>query len=629
MGSSEDRTLSSSTASGHVPPATVVPGSPGKSSRGKTAHLKIVPESRGVREQIRSRCAEAADRLDKARPLAKEEMEAIGRRMLGELGLSEGYLGWTMVALASEFWRAQVASVPISRRLLLLPHCLKQIQACPSDHDQSGPPCTACGACSIADFRSCAESLGYRVLVAEGSPTVLKFIVSGRVDAILGVACLNVLEKAIDKILLAGIPCMAVPLLSDDCRDTSVDEDWVYDMIRTRQEASAQQTRTYIHLMRAASQLFLPDELDRLAPRQRGGPRLAETNGEGLSALDPIAGTEALAYDFLAKGGKYSRPFITLAVYDALTGGHGTLPDGSQHLARCPDAVKRAAVSIESFHKASLVHDDIEDDDGFRYGEPTLHRKYGTPIAINVGDYLIGLGYRLVSREARTLGPAVAADILDCLARAHTRLSEGQGAELLWRDSRNKRLQPLDALKIYALKTAPAFEAALYSGIRLAGPAEEHVEPVRQFARNLGIAFQILNDLNDWLADDFNKLVAGGDTLGGRPTVLLALALEALSPDAQSELINLIERDTRPAEVRVGRVRQLYQGAGVFEQAHRLVDKHHERAAEVAQTFRPDELRRLLFYLMDMVLDRPSEHPVLPMAPSPLPLLPVAEARLE
>ena len=92
-------------------------------------------------------------------------------------------------------------------------------------------------------------------------------------------------------------------------------------------------------------------------------------------------------------------------------------------------------MSIETFHKASLVHDDIEDDDAFRYGEETLHRKYGTPTAINVGDYLIGLGYRLVSREAKALGAETVADILDRLADAHLRLSEGQGAELLWRDA--------------------------------------------------------------------------------------------------------------------------------------------------------------------------------------------------
>ena len=119
-------------------------------------------------------------------------------------------------------------------------------------------------------------------------------------------------------------------------------------------------------------------------------------------------------------------------------------------------------MSIETFHKASLVHDDIEDGDQFRYGDETMHRKYGIATAINVGDYLIGLGYRLVSGDRKTLGAETAADILDCLADSHQRLSEGQGAELMWRDNISKTLKPLDALKIYALKTAPAFEAAFY-----------------------------------------------------------------------------------------------------------------------------------------------------------------------
>ncbi len=94
-----------------------------------------------------------------------------------------------------------------------MPHCLKHAEGCPADYDEFGLECRKCGACSIADFRRLADEMGYKVLVAEGSPIVLKIIVSGYVDAIVGVACLNVLEKAIDKILLAGIPCMAVPLL--------------------------------------------------------------------------------------------------------------------------------------------------------------------------------------------------------------------------------------------------------------------------------------------------------------------------------------------------------------------------------------------------------------------------------
>ncbi len=471
--------MSTVSPSGSAPPAN--------KGRRKTSHLKVVPESLELREQLRARCVEVAAKLDKNHPLTKDEMESVARALLESAGMPEGYLGWTMVVLSSEFWRDQIAAIPPSRRLFLLPHCLKHAEGCPADYDEFGMNCKKCGACSIADFRSIAEDLGYKVLVAEGSPVVLKIIVSGYVDAIVGVACLNVLEKAIDKILLAGIPCMAVPLLSSDCRNTSVDEDWVMDMIQnvSTQPAAGTQTRSYVHLLRAANDLFQAEAFDRLVIRQRGSKPLgnsASDTEDPLGGNDPIAATEALAFDFVRRGGKYSRPFITLAAYDAMTGGLGTANSGAEHVASFPESVRRAAVSIEMFHKASLVHDDIEDDDGFRYGQPTMHKRFGLPTAINVGDYMIGLGYRLVSRETAALGADCAADILDCLANAHIRLAEGQGAELLWRDASDRRLAPLDALKIYALKTAPAFEAALYTGVRLAGDAASYVEPIRQFA---------------------------------------------------------------------------------------------------------------------------------------------------
>jgi geranylgeranyl pyrophosphate synthase len=490
--------------------------------------------------------------------------------------------------------------------LFLLPHCLKHAEGCPADYDQFGLDCKTCGACSIADFRGLAEELGYRVLVAEGSPIVLKIIVSGYVDAVVGVACLNVLEKAVDKILLAGIPCMAVPLLSDDCRNTSVDEQWVDEMIRLEYDSSTPQTCTYMHLMRASAALFDPDTLEELVPRIRGSIRIDEnSSAANLAAIDPIGATEAVAYDFLSKGGKHSRPFITLATYDALTGGRATQRDGDKTISGWTNSVKRTAMSIETFHKASLVHDDIEDDDPFRYGEQTIHHRYGTPTAINIGDYLIGMGYRFVSTESGTLGADVTADILDVLAEAHTRLSEGQGAELLWRDALDKRLKPIDALKIYALKTSPAFEAAMLSGIRMAQPIDEYRQPVKQFARNLGVAFQILNDLSDWQGDDFNKMEAGGDALGGRPTLLHALALETLSETEQTELLELTADGSHSPAERIQRIKSLYEKAGVFELADRLIDKHQARAEAVADDIHPEDLRRLMYFLIDSILERP------------------------
>lgn len=607
---------------------------PGTSSgrRRKTSHLKEVPETLAMRESLRDRCAQVAAKLDRSHPMTKDEMEQISRRMLEEADLPESYLGWVMVMISSEFWADALASVPPERRLFLLPHCLKHAEGCPAEYDQFGMNCKECGACSIADFRSIAEDMGYRVLVAEGSPVVMKIIVGGYVDAVVGVACLNVLEKAIDKVLLAGIPCMAVPLLSSDCRNTKVDEPWVEQMIRTPYKPAAAKTKSYVHLMRAAGLLFEDTLFERLAPRQReshlsgeggkayspgtrmldstpseNGARPAVTS-EQLEGVDPIAATETIALDFLARGGKHSRPFITLAAYDAMMGGDGTGADGEDVLNRVPDAVRRAALSIETFHKASLVHDDIEDGDAFRYGQPAVHQRFGTATAINVGDYLIGLGYRLLSRNM--MGDEVDAetrvDLLDSLAAAHVRLSEGQGAELLWRDAKDRRLTPLDALKIYALKTSPAFEAALYSGVRMAGDASALVDPVRKFSRNLGVAFQIINDLNDWAGDDSNKLTAGADVIGGRPTLLWALALQHLEDEDKDTLLALAEPDCELSDrERLTTVRRLYEKANVFEMSMQLIDKHQARAEQVADEIENESLRRLLYFLVDTVLERP------------------------
>jgi len=570
-----------------------------KDKRPSTAHLKVVPETRELRDRVRAEAARFIHTLDRARPLTKPDLQKLGEDLLRGMELGEPYLGFAMVCIANEFWREQVQAIDFSRRLLLLPHCLKHAEGCPADYDEFGLDCRKCGACSVADFKTKAEDLGYKVLVSEGTPIVLKIIVSGHVDAIVGVACLNVLEKAIDKILLAGIPCVAAPLLSSNCKSTSVDDDWVSELIDLKTPPPATRTKTFVHLLRLAHQICEEPELSRLAPRIRS------STAKPQAAVDPLAQHETIAYDWMGQGGKRSRPFITLAAYDALKGAPGTL---SAEGCTPPDAVRRTALAIEAFHKASLVHDDIEDDDTFRYGRTTLHRQYGVGTAINVGDYLIGLGYRLVSRERKELGGDCAADILNKLSDAHLKLSEGQGAELLWRDARDKTLTALDALKIYALKTAPAFEAALYAGLRLAGPADSYEKAVADFSKNLGVAFQVLNDLKDWDGDDDNKLIAGQDVLAARPTLLLALALEGSTPAEREELLSLIQRrpDKDAAAPTLERVRQLFAKAHIFEKAEKLVEKYRARAEAVADEIQPTELRELLYYLVDSVLDRPA-----------------------
>ena len=566
-----------------------------KSKKPSTSHLKIVPETRELRDKIRAEIAKFATTLDRKNTFTKAELQVFSEQLLTSMGLGFQYTGFTSVCIANEFWREQVQATDFSRRLLLMPHCLKHAEGCPADYDEFGLDCRKCGACSVADFKTRAEDLGYKVLVSEGTPIVLKIIVSGHVDAIVGVACLNVLEKALDKILLAGVPCVAVPLLSSNCKSTSVDEDWVMEFINLKTPAPATVTRSYMHLMRASHQICEEPELSRLCPPARSG---ANTRAE-----DPLSVHEKLAYNWLGRGGKRSRPFITLAVYDALKGGAGTLNAESINIS---DAVKRSALAIEAFHKASLIHDDIEDDDNFRYGSETMHRQQGVPVAINVGDYLVGLGYRLAAKDRAELGSDVSADILFKLSDAHVKLSEGQGAELLWRNSTDKTITPLEALRIYALKTSPAFEAALYAGVRLAGPAEAYEKMIGEFAKNLGIAFQILNDLGDFDTNSENKVVAGQDVLAGRPTVLLAMALETATPAQKEEILGLLQRARKgdSSFQLVERIHQLYQLNEVFSKGQKLVEKFRARAEAIADEVDSEDFRRLLYFLVDSVLEK-------------------------
>ncbi|MDA1252823.1 MAG: polyprenyl synthetase family protein [Planctomycetota bacterium] len=568
--------------------------------RKSTSHLKEVPQTLEMREQIKVEAEKFADTLDRGRSFMKPQLEEWSRQLLGELDLPEKYVGFVAVLIGNFFWKRQFLSIPFERRLLLLPHCLKHAEGCPADYDEFGLDCETCGACSIADYKVTAEKLGYKVLVAEGSPIVLKIIVSGYIDGILGVACLNVLEKAIDKVLIAGVPSYAIPLHSGDCKNTTLDQSWVFEVLDRYEPLTEKETPSYLPLIRASNFLFEKD-FDRLLPRVRTkDPKKADS---------PIAFTEKVAYDWLQHGGKRFRPFITLAAYDAMTGGKMQMLDLEQvDRLPVPDSVCRVAMSIEAFHKASLVHDDIEDDDLFRYGRETLHRTHGLGSAINVGDHLIGLGYQLLNSCRQDFDAETACDVSERMAQAHIKLCDGQGAEMAWETRPTLDLTPIDALQIYALKTSPAFEAALYSGLRMAGPLGEYEEMVPKFSRHLGVGFQVLNDLKDWRGDRNNKLLSGQDAQALRPTVMLALAIEAASDAQRKELQEIL--DLSPTdEFRAPRLRRLYEQLGVFDKAEALVDKSRARAEALADDVENDQLRQLLYFLVDTVLAPEADAP--------------------
>ncbi|MFM7834472.1 MAG: polyprenyl synthetase family protein [Planctomycetaceae bacterium] len=563
-----------------------------KGRRRSTTHLKIVPETLELRERVKVAAEQYAVSLDRSRAFTRDELEHHGRELLNQLQLPEKYLGFSMVMVGNYFWKQQFLAIPFNRRMLLLPHCLKHAEGCPAEYTQFGLDCERCGACSIADYKVRAEQLGYKVLVAEGSPVVLKIIVSGYIDGILGVACLNVLEKAIDKVLIAGVPSYAVPLHSGDCLNTTLDQAWVWEVLDRYEPLPQKPTASYVPLMRAAAQVFEQD-IERLLPRQRTKP--------GQSGSQALAFTERVAYDWLANGGKRFRPFMTIAAWYAAAG-RPMLSSGDQ-TPQIPDEVAKVAMAIEAFHKASLVHDDIQDDDQYRYGRQTLHRQHGSGQAINIGDYLIGLGYRLI-HGAADKHPAAALDVLNSMSTAHLRLCDGQGAEMAFQQSPDWNLSPLDALQIYALKTSPAFEAALYSGLRLADHPMARTELVSQFCRHVGIAFQVLNDLKDWQGDTDNKLVAGQDAAALRPTVLLALALKDGNESQRSELQAILtgQQDCGGPEARIRRLREIFEACEVFDKAEVLVERLRAKADALLEEITDVPIRDLLRFFTETVL---------------------------
>src|SRR5499433_2656617 len=252
--------------------------------------LKLNPETLELRERIRAEAFRYVRGIDRSRPLSKKDLEAHAGAMLENMGLEKGYLGFAMVMLGNGFWKEHFISIPFNKRILLLPHCLKHVEACSAHYDEIGLHCEDCGACSIGDFKIKAEKLGYKIMVAEGTPIVLKVIVSGYIDGILGVACLNVLEKAFEKVVQSGAPAYAIPLQSSNCKSTTVDNDWVMEVLETYQEKPAVKTRSYLPLMRAANDMF-GDDFPALLPRQRG----KATNGAPVGmdySRDPVAGTE-------------------------------------------------------------------------------------------------------------------------------------------------------------------------------------------------------------------------------------------------------------------------------------------------------------------------------------------------
>src|SRR5947207_2275387 len=257
-----------------------------------------IPQTREERDQIKRLCEKYVETQKPVPPLSFEELRKHSGNLIAQNGFETKFTDYVAVLLNSEVWREQLATVPFERRLLLLPKCLREEDKCPAPFDEFGLLCKECGLCSIQDLTVEADRLGYAVLVAEGSAIVRQMIETGKIEAVVGVSCINVLEKSFPHMEAAAIPGVAIPLLQDDCINTTVDLDWVWDLIHLTSD-----DKTYRldldGLKKDVQSWFSKESLDVLM---------------GAAADE----TSALARGWLAKDGKRWRPHLAACAYMAL-----------------------------------------------------------------------------------------------------------------------------------------------------------------------------------------------------------------------------------------------------------------------------------------------------------------------
>ena len=181
-----------------------------------------------------------------------------------------------------------------------------------------------------------------------------------------------------------------------------------------------------------------------------------------------------IAMEFMRRGGKRLRPRLCKAVFERC-GGVGDI-------APVCDAV-------ECFHKASLVHDDIQDGDEIRYGRPTVWKEHGVAVAIAVGDWLVAHGYQLIAKSGFAGVPAMVAATVD----SHVRLCEGQGDDVMGSG---------DYVSVCERKTGEAFALAAQLGALAAGADDAKF-------RRYGLAYGILFQINDDMADGADSAALG------------------------------------------------------------------------------------------------------------------------
>ena len=289
---------------------------------------------------------------------------------------------------------------------------------------------------------------------------------------------------------------------------------------------------------------------------------------------------DAVVQYVLRRKGKEIRPTLVLLAAD-LAGG-------------VTDKSLRAAALVELLHTATLVHDDVVDEADTRRGVASINALWKNKVGVLLGDYLLSRGL-LLALDAGDY------DLLHVVSDAVRRMSEGELLQI--ETSKTLAMTEARYYRIISDKTASLIAACLAAGAVSAGADEEAVARARAIGEEIGLAFQIRDDLFDYDAGASVGKPIGLDLQDRKMTLPLILALDAAEPDEAKRIRRIVRRRKKSAaDVReaVAFVRR----AGGIDAARARMQGHAERASELLHAFPPSEARDALDALCAFVVAR-------------------------
>ncbi len=281
-------------------------------------------------------------------------------------------------------------------------------------------------------------------------------------------------------------------------------------------------------------------------------------------------------------GGKRLRPIICLLSAEAVGGSR--------------EKALSTAIAIELLHNASLVHDDIIDENHVRRRNPSNPARYGEKKAIVIGDFLFGLSCEMLSRCG-------VPEVVGLVSSAVSDIAMGQYLEFTLRTLQEATEQSY--MEVAELKTASTFMASTEAGAVLGGGSEAEIEGLRNYGKNLGIAFQIQDDILDICGNPARTgKPVGLDIKNGERTILIIHALNHSKPSEREYIKEILSKKREFGGFDIDRVREIFVNSGSIDYALLLSNELVKEAKNCIAGLEDSEAKRKLQLITDLTAER-------------------------